>query len=251
MTKIMKYSIILIGFVVLTCFQSMAQISNVKTKISEERDKVTITYDLARNPRITFYNIKINISLDGTTVNATGISGDIGTQVTAGFGKKIIWDVTKDLSEISGELKVEVATETKAVTNCKPINAVPAYAGLGTVALSGIGLIISGLTIENNSKELYDVYATNLNPSAAVYDELSREDHYSEANKKHKLSTGLLSGGGAIIVVGGAAFITRSIKIRNYNRRCAGLSAAPPKRLDWQPVLVGNTGIGLGLSYKF
>jgi hypothetical protein len=238
----------------LCCFTipSFAQVSNVVTKLSEERDKVTITYDLARNPRITFYSIKVAITLDGETVPTTGLSGDLGPQVTAGFGKKIIWDVNKDLGEISGELKVVVSTDTKAVTNCRPINAVPAYAGLGTVAISGIGLIVSGLSVNNNSKELYDVYKANLNPSDPAFTELSREDHYAQANKKHKLALGLMSGGGAILAVGGTAFIMRTIKIRNYNRKCAGYSDnSPRQRFEFQPVMVGTTGVGVGLSYRF
>ncbi len=240
---------------VLCCLAApaFAQVSNVVTKLSEERDKVTITYDLTRNPRITFYNIKVAITLDGETVPTTGLSGDLGSQVAAGFGKKIIWDVTKDLGEISGELKVMVSTDTKSTTNCRPINAVPAYAGLGTVAVSGIGLIVSGLTVRNNSQELYDIYKTNLSPDAPVFAELSREDHYAEANKKNKLGTGLLSGGGAVLLVGGTAFIMRTIKIRNYNRKCAGLSSVEPRhrRLDFQPVVVGTTGVGVGISYRF
>lgn len=234
---------------------SNAQITNVKTRINDEQDKVTITYDLARDPKITFYNIKLKITLDGELVTATGLSGDLGGQVTAGLGKKVVWDVTKDLSEISGELKVDVTTDSKPQNApCRPINAVPAYAGLGTVAASGLGLLIGGLSLENQSGELYDIYKTNLDPESAVYAELSRADHYAEANKKHKTGTALSAGGGAIMVIGGAILVTRLIKIKKYNRDCARKMGFVPN-FDLQPTIVsagGSTpGFGLGLSYKF
>jgi hypothetical protein len=248
----MKLTSIIALFLLISISTATAQITNTKIKISDEQDKVTITYDLARNPRITFFNIKVNITLGGETVNATGLSGDLGPQVAAGFGKKIIWDVAKDLSELSGELKLEVTTDTKGGgTNCRPINAVPAYAGLGSVGISGLGLIITGLSVEGKSKDLYDIYKNNISPTASVYSELSRDEHYAEANKKHKLGSGLLYGGTAVLVVGGAAFITRAIKIKNYNRKCAGLSSAPERRLEFQPRVVGLCGIGVGIGYTF
>lgn len=234
---------------------SFAQITNVKTRINDEQDKVTITYDLARNPGITFYNIKLKITLDGEVVPATGLSGDLGPQVTAGLGKKVIWDVTKDLSEISGELLVDVTTDSKPTSApCRPINAVPAYAGLGTVAASGLGLLIGGITLQNTSGELYDVYKNNLDPNSEVYNELSRDDHYAEANKKHKTGIGLMSGGGAVMAIGGAILLTRVIKIKKYNRDCQRRSTGMIDHFDLQPTIVStgtSPGFGMGLTYKF
>ncbi len=247
-----QISLTILGW--LLCQTAFSQISNVKTRINDEQDKVTITYDLARDPKITFYHIKVKITLDNELVTATGLTGDVGIQVTSGLGKKIVWDVTKDLSEISGELKVEVTTDSKPVNPpCRPINAVPAYAGLGTVAASGLGLLIGGLSLQNTSAELYDVYKTNLSPDNPVYAELSREDHYAEANKKHKTATALMSGGGAIMVVGGAILVTRLIKIKKYNRDCSRRMGFVPD-IDIQPAVVSAgiaPGFGLGLTYRF
>ncbi|MBK8556273.1 MAG: hypothetical protein IPL65_11125 [Lewinellaceae bacterium] len=239
--------------------RAQAPISNVTIRTSEEQDKVTISYDLARNPRIAFYNIKVKITLDGTVLDARGLSGDVGSQVAAGLGKKIIWDVHRDLSELAGELKVEVLTDTPGggATGpngpCVPIKTLPAYAGLGGVAASGAGLLITGLTIEGDSKDLYDVYKSNLDASDPVFSDISREDYYAEANKKHKNAQILMIAGGVTIVAGGVIMVSRLIKINNYNKRCGG-KMGDISRFKLEPSVVGNMnapGMGLSLTYQF
>lgn len=235
-----------------------AQISNVTTRVNDEQDKVTITYNLDRGA--SFYNIQVRITMAGEVVNAKGLSGDVGPQVLPGLGKKIVWDVHTDVTELlPGELKIEVTTDTKPKPNgggfsapC-PMTVTPTYAGLGGVGLSGIGLIVGGLSIENSSKELYDVYKATLDPNDPVYAEMTREEHYSEANKKHKQGTGLMAAGGAVLVAGGVIFVTRLIKIKNYNKTCGGKTGYVP---NWklQPAVFGGgqvPGPGVALVYRF
>ncbi len=217
---------------------------------------VTINYDLARNSRLPFYDIKVQISLGGKVIaSPAGLSGDLGGQVTAGLGKKIIWDTRQDITSLEGELKVDVLTNSGAGMNdgmpCAPIKTVPVLAGLGGVAVAGLGLMVSGLGQKGESNELYDVYSANTNPDAAVYTTLSRDEHYQDANSKHKNGTLLTLGGGAIIAAGGAVLISRLLKINAYNKRCQGspANAMAEPRLRLETATSG--GPGVAVVYRF
>lgn len=217
---------------------------------------VTISYDLARNSRLPFYNIKVQLSLGGKVIaSPAGLSGDLGGQVTAGLGKKIIWDTRQDITSLEGELKVDVLTDSGGAVDgkmpCAPIKTVPVLAGLGGVGIAGLGLMVSGLGQKGESNELYDVYREKTNPDDVAYATLSREEHYQDANSKHKSGTWLTIGGGAIIAAGGAVLISRLLKINAYNKRCQegrGSALAKP-RLKLETATAG--GPGVALVYKF
>ncbi len=231
-------------------------VSNVKIQVSEERDKATITYDLARSGRAAAYNVTVKILLDGEQINAVGLSGDLGQNITPGFGKRIVWDIVKDIIlDNPQELKVEV-TGVGVAPPCIPMKTVPVYAGLAGAGATGVGLLLAGLGAESNSKELYDVYKTNLDPNDAVYDEMTRDDHYAAANKKHKQGTWLMVGGGTILAAGGFIMITRLAQVNRYNKDCAsrGISGEFKPQLQIEPAAVGDrydNGIGLTLKLKF
>jgi hypothetical protein len=237
----MQNSLIICFLILILTSHAASQITNVTTKVNAEQDKVTITYDLGRDARA--FDIKVRITMDGEVVTLRGLTGDFGPQVIPGLGKKIIWDVHTDVTELMpGELKVDVYTFTKTTGGdfsppC-PMKVIPAYAGLGGVGLSGIGLVASGLTLENNSKTLYDVYKTTTNPDDPVYQDLSRQEHYNEANKKLNQGIGLMVAGGTAIVIGGAVIINRLVKIKRYNKNCDDKMGKVP---EWrfQPSVVG------------
>jgi hypothetical protein len=233
-------------------------VSGVIVKPNADQDKVTITYNLQPNARMRCYIVTLKINMDGQVITASGLSGDIGQCVFPGMGKKVIWDALTDVTELTGELKVDV-TAVGVPIPCTKLNAVPVYAGLGGVAASGFGLLIAGLTQEGNSKDLYTVYKANLDPSASVFSDLSRDDHYSEANSKHKTGQVLTYGGIGVIAVGGYILVTRLMQVKAYNRKCAGNGTTynEPKRLRFEPkvnsVGLANTSssYGLSLSYRF
>ena len=231
-------------------------VSNVNLRVSEDRDMVTITYDLARNSRIPFYDIRVQLTLGGRPIaKPAGLSGDLGPQVAAGLGKKIIWDTKQDVTALEGELKVDVTTASLSTDNaggpCAPIRTVPVLAGLGGVAVTGLGLLVGGLGQKGEGDELYAVYRDNTDPSAAVYNSLSRDEHYQEANGKHKGGSWLAAGGGAVLVAGGAVLVTRLLKIGAYNKRCReGMTATLPEpRLRLEAASAG--GPGVAVVYRF
>ncbi len=230
--------------------------SNVTVRVSEEQDMVTITYNLARNSRIPFYTIAVNLSLDGIPLaTPAGLTGDLGSQVTAGLGKKIVWDALQDVTSLEGELKVDVVSRTTVSENgpasCVPIKTIPVYAGIGGVAVTGLGLLVSGLSQLSEANGLYEVYSSQQNPTDAVFGSLSRDEHYQEANSKHKQGTWLSVGGGLTLAAGGAAMVMRLLKINAYNRQCAGGGATAYAEPRWQlnPALAGSPG--LALTYSF
>ena len=253
----MKYLLSLGLFLLLSGFASAQTnaISNVKIRVSSERDMVTITYDLARNSRISFYNITVDLTLGGNRITRpAGLSGDLGGQVTAGLGKKIIWDTRQDITVLEGKLEVEVLTTTSADAlgaPCTPIKTIPAMAGLGGAMAAGAGLLLTGLGQKGESNDLYAVYAANTNPSATPYANLSRDEYYQEANSKHKSGAWLTAAGSGIILAGGAVFLTRLLKINAYNKKCREgqpVSLAQP-RLRLEHTTAG--GPGLGLIFEF
>jgi hypothetical protein len=234
----MQNSLIICLLILTLTSQVASQITNVTTKINDEQDKVTITYDLGHGAPV--YDIKVRITMNGENVTLKGLTGETGPQISPGLGKKITWDVLSDVTELMpGELKVDVYTSTitTRVSSPCPMKVIPAYAGLGGVGLSGIGLVASGLTLESNSKTLYDVYRTTTDPNDPVYQDLSRQEHYDEANKKLNQGIGLMVAGGAAIVIGGGIIIGRLVKINRYNKDCGGKMGQVP---EWrfQPSIV-------------
>lgn len=227
-------------------------VSNVVTQVSQERDKVTVTYDLARKTGVTQYNVSIRITLDGEVINAEALSGDVGPNITPGYGKRITWDVLKDVSELYGSLQVEVTAKSNA-PDCIPMKTVPVYAGLSVVGASGIALLLSASKLESESQELYDVYKNNLDPNSPVFDETSREDYYQDANKKHKQAAWLSAGGITVLVAGGAIMVARLIQVNKYNKNCAGHKTSDTFIKNLNPIVrVGGIEKGAaGIVYTF
>jgi hypothetical protein len=251
----LTWILLMILFVPLDAFGqgTSSAVSNVVTQVSEVRDKVTVTYDLARRPGVPSYTIVVRITLDGEVVSAQALSGDIGPNITPGYGKRIVWDVLKDLSELYGSLQIEVSAKS-ATPDCIPIKTVPVYAGLTGAGAAGLALILSGLKLESDSKELYDVYKINLNPNEAVFNELSREEHYQEANSKHKKGTWLSIGGGTVIVAGGVILVSRLIQIKKYNKDCGGRTTDAFQQWKVRPLVgVGSSinTVSAGIAVNF
>lgn len=231
---------------------TVSAVTNVVTQVSDERDKVTITYDLARKTGIPTYNVAVKITLDGEVVSAQALSGDVGPNITPGYGKRITWDVLKDLSELYGSLQIEVTAKTNA-PDCVPIKTIPVYAGLGGAAAAGFALILTGLSLDNDHKPLYEIYENNTDPNAVVYNVMSREEHYQEANSKHKKGQLLAAGGAAVLVGGGVIMVSRLIQIKKYNNKCAGKTTDASPKLNWHPIVKvdGSTSVSAGIAVSF
>jgi hypothetical protein len=52
--------------------------------------------------------VQLYSSQDNFTTALTRVTGDFGTEVSAGFDKKIVWDVTKELGAFRGDIALEL-----------------------------------------------------------------------------------------------------------------------------------------------
>lgn len=54
------------------------------------------------------FMVQLYSSQDNFTTPLTRVTGDFGTEVTAGFDKKIVWDITKELGAYQGTISLEL-----------------------------------------------------------------------------------------------------------------------------------------------
>lgn len=52
--------------------------------------------------------VQLYSSQDNYTTPLTRVTGDVGTEVAAGFDKKIVWDVTKEIGDFDGIISLEI-----------------------------------------------------------------------------------------------------------------------------------------------
>ena len=52
--------------------------------------------------------VQLYSSQDNFTTPLTRVSGDFGTEVSSGFDKKIVWDITKELGAFKGDIALEL-----------------------------------------------------------------------------------------------------------------------------------------------
>ncbi len=94
-------------FLILSLQMHAQQFENVA--LSTTDDKIIVSYDLLGNKNKT-YDVKLRFRLDGDKLihpNKRNLKGDIG-KIKPGKGKAIIWDLYKDVDELSGSVEPEL-----------------------------------------------------------------------------------------------------------------------------------------------
>jgi hypothetical protein len=243
----MKYikTLYLIAFLAIVEYPSHAQVvSNVNWEL-EGDERIVITYDLGKKDNYIYFDISVRVKIDNQTVTPKALSGDVGHYIKVGAGKKIIWNMFEDISELNGELSVEVlavnpvpngpvGAVTSTDTTTQPVNMnlpqgkkIPYWVGLGGIAATGVAMLMGGLKTRSEGSDLYDVYEVNRYEDADIYGELgsSRDEVYDEANKKNKSGTVMMIAGGAILATAGIIIVNRMIQTKKLNQR--GLSFSP------------------------
>ena len=141
-----KYSFLLMLFY----YGLSAQvIKNVDYDYNEASEQIEITYDLMKQDAENYFDILLEISLEGTSLERKAVRGDIGTYIKAGIGKTITWDVFKDVASLEGDLAIDVlatpsgggitdekSTESQTQPQVKS-GGIPAWAGLGSLFAVG------------------------------------------------------------------------------------------------------------------
>lgn len=97
--------------------QTIAQtVSNLH--FSQNSKQILVTYDLAGKSNHV-YQVSIYCSQDGGTTWGNPlqkVSGDVGNNIKPGTGKKITWDVLKEMDNLIGDIKFKV--EATPLSNC-------------------------------------------------------------------------------------------------------------------------------------
>lgn len=111
-------------------FLFMAQVSaqsinNVQASISGST--VIITYDLTSSDNGQKFDIEIKSSKDNFASALKEVTGDVGSNQSAGTGKKIIWDARKELGAFKGDISFEIT----ATVTFTPLKFVKPIAGSG------------------------------------------------------------------------------------------------------------------------
>lgn len=196
---------ILISIICVCTSALQAQVSNVTWALSPEQDKINIHYDLASDR---FFDVYIEALLDGRVIKPINISGDIGKYIKGGSGKKTAWDILRDNLELEGKLEIKVTAidllediaGKKMGQNANSPSVKMNSSSKTTAFVSlilGLGSAGYGLSLESKAKDLYTVYKSNRLEQAPVYQEMNREEHYQQANRKHKSALLFISTGGA------------------------------------------------------
>lgn len=240
----------LLAFLAIVSTPLRAQVvSNVNWEL-EGDERIVITYDLGKKDNYIYFDVSVRVKIDNQTVTPKALSGDVGNYIKVGTGKKITWNMFEDISELNGELSVEVLAvnpvphETVSAvaprdTTTQPINMslpqgkkIPYWVGLGGIAATGVAMLMSGAKTRSEGWDLYDIYEKNLYEDADIYDELgsTRDEVYDEANKKNKSGTVMMVAGGAVLATAGIIIVNRIIQDKKLKKR--GLSFSPMLRLN-------------------
>jgi len=90
--------------------QSKAEIQNVD--FSMIANKLVVTYDIAKSGKGETFKVSMLIKTSsGKTIYPKALAGDINENVSGGTGKRIEWDMLKDLAFLDEEIKVFLTVE--------------------------------------------------------------------------------------------------------------------------------------------
>ena len=73
--------------------------------------KVIVSYDVAGAKANQSYSVDLYSSHDNYSMPLKMVSGDVGKNIKVGSGKRIVWDVTAELVEFSGDLSFRIKGE--------------------------------------------------------------------------------------------------------------------------------------------
>ena len=101
----------------LVCAQ---KISNVRAEYDAENEKINVYYDLEGNLNQRF-DVTIYASSDNYKNPLVFVSGDVGSNIEQGQGKKIVWDYKEEIGELSTvDFDVRAITEIEILQKDKP-----------------------------------------------------------------------------------------------------------------------------------
>jgi len=125
--KTAKFSLLLITYIFTNISNLFSQTISGITATQIDKT-IQINYDFL-NTGTDLYNISIYCSQDGGITYGTelvSVTGDVGTGITGGSSKKILWDVTSDLDELAGDkIKFKIIAKTDKLQSYAVSNIFP------------------------------------------------------------------------------------------------------------------------------
>jgi hypothetical protein len=241
-------------------------VSNVNWEL-EGNERIVITYDLAKVANTIYFDVSVKVKIENILVSAKAFSGDVGSYVKVGSGKKIVWNMFEDISALNGELSVEVIAIDPVPITSKPVTEeaigespslrgtfprqkIPFWAGMGGIGVTGAALLTTGIKSAGEGQDLYKVYKDNRVESSEIYTELgsTRDELFNEANKKYKNGTLLQAAGAAIFLTAGVMIVTRMIQMKKVEQRTVAVT--PHFTID--PTSVSSSaGMHAGLTIRY
>jgi len=210
----MKRTGLLLIIISVFCCLSAQDIKLSTPEVTFSDNILTVKYDITGCGTGDYINIKlIVLNAKRDTIRPVYITGDIGSKVTCGFGKKIEWNVAKDNVQVNEEFEIQVTGKPvmpsvpsypqvlPSVSRGKIILSSVFLPGLGQKKASGKGgyLMFSGLFYGTagaslafylQHRKLYEDY------KAASGSE--RDDLYNRQYDKFNISQYLLYGSAGI-----------------------------------------------------
>jgi Ser-Thr-rich glycosyl-phosphatidyl-inositol-anchored membrane family protein len=105
-----------LGLILFSLQLNAQSITNVQASLSGKM--VIISYDLTTPEDGQKFDVEIKSSNDGFATKLVEVTGDVGSNQSAGNGKKITWDARKELGAFVGDISFEI-TATVTFTPLK------------------------------------------------------------------------------------------------------------------------------------
>ena len=280
MKTIITFSIFMLSMSTLCLAQSSSNITNLNWEVDEEKKVINISYDLGKIEHYSHWDINIQALINGQAIEARSMSGDFGKYISSGGGKRIQWNVFKDVEELKGSLEFVITASNDGFNSankdsdndgvpdridkcpyrpgliskqgCSP--SLPIWAGLAPVAATGATLMTSGLVKQSGAVKTFDSdFQCLVDPNCNDFDPDAAQSLRSELEKDWKNGRTLAIGGAIILVASSAIIIKRMLKkkkLRKAQQRRSELSLSPAIQPGFQQGTV-SAKMGLRLNFRF
>ncbi len=138
-------------------------------------DQIMISYDLVGASSQEIFNLSLEcVTENNEIIIPVSVEGDIGEGIKPGKGKKIYWDVYKDVEELTGEIEFRVVTVSVERIYGGPVNA--AY----SVLVPGLGDYYVADPADLKIKPYYRTIAAYMLVGYGVYERINSNRKYDD-----------------------------------------------------------------------
>jgi len=209
MKRFISLAVLLISYL---SVYSQDEVKISPPEVSFLNDILTIKYDITGCGTRDYVDIELIIlNSKGNRIKPAYITGDLGSKVSCGFGKKIEWNMVKDSVLIDEEIEVQLKGTphipetppytqpvTKRVSRGNVVISSFFIPGLGQMKASGKGahLILSGIVYGAMGTSLYfNMKSNKYYDDYLVTTGTERDELYNKSINTYNISKYLLYGG--------------------------------------------------------